>query len=118
MWLEMYIENMDLGPLDSKRLLFYTLRGRALNYAVSMDESNPGIGYRDLMRQMKVRFGAEIRCETATSDCKMRCKREGRHYMNGQIDLVILQQSSDLRTRVLKCPKCHGSYALLHGMQR
>ena len=65
MWLEMYIENMDLGPLDSKRLLFYTLRGRALNYAVSMDESNPGIGYRDLMRQMKVRFGAEIRCETA-----------------------------------------------------
>ena len=63
--LEMYIENMDLGPLDSKRLLFYTLRGRALNYAVSMDESNPGIGYRDLMRQMKVRFGAEIRCETA-----------------------------------------------------
>ena len=63
--LEMYIENMDLGPLDSKRLLFYTLRGRALNYAVSMDESNPGIGYTDLMRQMKVRFGAEIRCETA-----------------------------------------------------
>ena len=63
--LEMYIENMDLGPLDSKRLLFYTLRGRALNYAVIMDESNPGIGYRDLMRQIKVRFGAEIRCETA-----------------------------------------------------
>ena len=30
-----------------------------------MDESNPGIGYRDLMRQMKVRFGAEIRRETA-----------------------------------------------------
>ena len=63
--LEMYIENMDLGPQDCKRLLFYTLRGRALNYAVSMEESNPGISFRDLIRQMKVRFGAEIRCETA-----------------------------------------------------
>ena len=28
--LEMYIENMDLGPLDSKRLLFYTLRGESI----------------------------------------------------------------------------------------
>ncbi|KAK3794528.1 hypothetical protein RRG08_003679 [Elysia crispata] len=67
--LEMYIENMDLGPQDCKRLLFYTLRGRALNYAVSMEESNPNISLRDLMRQMKNRmknrFGAEIRCEIA-----------------------------------------------------
>ena len=63
--LEMYIENMDLGPQDCKRLLFYTLRGRALNYAVSLQESNPDMSFRDLMRQMKVRFGAEIGCEIA-----------------------------------------------------
>ena len=61
--LEMYIENMDLGPQDCKRLLFYTLRGRALNYALSMEESNPDISFRDLTQQMKVRFGAQIRCE-------------------------------------------------------
>ncbi|RUS69106.1 hypothetical protein EGW08_023131 [Elysia chlorotica] len=30
-----------------------------------MEESNPEISYRDLMRKMKVRFGAEIRSETA-----------------------------------------------------
>ena len=62
--MEMYIENMDLGPLDSKRLLSYTLMRRALNYVVNMDESNPGLGYKGLMRQMKVRSGAELRCQT------------------------------------------------------
>ena len=61
----MYIENMDLGPQDCKRLLFYTLRGRALNYAVSIEKSNRGISFRNLICQMKVKFGAEIRCETA-----------------------------------------------------
>ena len=112
--LEMHIGNMDLGPLESKRLLFYTLRGRALNNAVHMDESNPGMGSRDLMRQMKVRFGAEIRGQAANLRLQNAVQERGETY--GWADR--LSDLSDLRTMVLKCSESHGGHALLHGMQR